>query len=64
LARIGSSTTVDASGAIKGKLASIAQARDLVKAGLEVTLLSMMKQGSLIALLKGQSVTCSRVVVK
>lgn len=64
LARIGPSTTVDASGAIKGKLASIAQARDLVKAGLEVTLLSMMKQGSLIALLKGQSVTCTRVVVK
>jgi isopentenyl phosphate kinase len=64
LARMGSSGTVDASGAIKGKLTSIAQVRDLVEAGLEVTLLSMMKQGNLLALLRGQTVTCTRVVVR
>ncbi|RDE11709.1 MAG: amino acid kinase [Candidatus Thorarchaeota archaeon] len=64
LAQMGSSGTVDASGAIKGKLAAIAQVKDLVGAGLQVTLLSMMKQGNLLALLRGQTVACTHVVVK
>ncbi|RDE14805.1 MAG: amino acid kinase [Candidatus Thorarchaeota archaeon] len=64
LAQMGSSGTADASGAMKGKLMSIAQARDLVEAGLEVTLLSMMKPGNLHGLLEGKAITCTRVVVR
>jgi isopentenyl phosphate kinase len=62
--RMGTSGPADASGAIKGKLTSIGLAKDLVEAGLEVTLLSMMKEGNLLALLRKQAVTCTRVIVK
>jgi isopentenyl phosphate kinase len=64
LERISAAGSADASGAIKGKLASIVQAKDLVGAGLEVTLLSMMKEGSLLDLLRKKTVTCTRFVVR
>ena len=51
----------DASGAMKGKLYSISTASDLISSGLEVTLVSMMKEGTLTSLLKGQEVQCTRI---
>ena len=55
---------VDASGAIRGKLTSIGLVKDLVKKGLETSLLSMMKYGNLKALLKGQDIDCTKIVNK
>jgi isopentenyl phosphate kinase len=54
--------SVDASGAMKGKLYSISTASDLITSGLEIALLSMMEEGNLKALLKGQEVQCTRIV--
>ncbi len=51
----------DASGAMKGKLYSISTASDLITSGLEVTLFSMMREGNLTSLLKGQEVQCTKV---
>jgi isopentenyl phosphate kinase len=54
----------DASGAMKGKLSYIAGVSDLIKDGLDTTLLSMMKYGNLKTLLKGQDLPCTRIVSK
>jgi isopentenyl phosphate kinase len=51
----------DASGAMKGKLYSISTASDLISGGLEVALVSMMREGNLTSLLKGQHVQCTRI---
>ncbi|TFG29422.1 amino acid kinase [Candidatus Thorarchaeota archaeon] len=53
---------LDASGAMKGKLASVSTAMGLIEEGLETTLLSMMDYGNLIALLKGQEIDCTRII--
>lgn len=53
---------VDASGAMKGKLYSISTASDLISKGLDVTLLSMIKEGNLTSLLKGQEVECTKII--
>ncbi|KXH72300.1 MAG: hypothetical protein AM326_03685 [Candidatus Thorarchaeota archaeon SMTZ-45] len=52
----------DASGAMKGKLYSISTASDLIAGGLDVALVSMMNEGNLTALLRGQAVPCTRIV--
>ena len=52
---------LDASGAMKGKLASVGTAMELIEDGLETTLLSMMEYGNLLSLLKGQEVECTRI---
>ena len=54
----------DASGAMKGKLYSISTASDLIAGGLDVTLVSMMKEGDLTSLLKGQEVQCTRIITE
>jgi isopentenyl phosphate kinase len=54
----------DASGAMKGKLSYIASVKDLIKIGLDTALLSMMKYGTLKALLSGEDVPCTRIVSK
>jgi isopentenyl phosphate kinase len=54
----------DASGAIKGKLSHIAAIKDLIDDGLETILLSMMKYGTLKALLKGQDIQCTKIMRK
>ncbi|MHA2380404.1 MAG: isopentenyl phosphate kinase [Candidatus Thorarchaeota archaeon] len=64
LERMGQSGMVDASGAMKGKLQSLIPAKPLIEKGLEVTLLSMMEYGNLKAVLKGEEVLSTRVVVK
>ncbi|MFW9843581.1 MAG: isopentenyl phosphate kinase [Candidatus Thorarchaeota archaeon] len=55
---------VDASGAMKGKLASFGLALDLIENGLDATLLSMMEYGNLLALFKGEEIDCTRIVSK
>jgi isopentenyl phosphate kinase len=64
LKRMGVSGIDDASGAMKGKLQSIAAAKPLIERGLEVGLLSMMKFGELKAFLKNGKCKCTRVVVE
>ncbi|MFQ5833553.1 MAG: isopentenyl phosphate kinase [Candidatus Thorarchaeota archaeon] len=64
LERMGKSGAVDASGAMKGKLSSIAPAKSQIEKGLEVGLLSMMEYGNLKAFLKGEQVPSTRVVVE
>jgi isopentenyl phosphate kinase len=54
----------DASGAMKGKLYSISKASDLISGGLEVSLVSMMREGNLTSLLKGQEVQCTKITHK
>jgi isopentenyl phosphate kinase len=55
---------VDASGAMKGKLASVVLAMDLIEGGLDTALLSMMDYGNLLAFLKGEEIDCTRIVSK
>ncbi len=62
--QMGASGVVDASGAMKGKIASIEPAKDLIEAGLEVSLISMMEQGALKALLGGNKSKSTQVVVR
>ena len=62
--QMGVSGVVDASGAMKGKLASIEPAKDLIEGGLEVSLISMMEQGALKALLGGNKSKSTQVVVR
>ncbi|MFO7836908.1 MAG: isopentenyl phosphate kinase [Candidatus Thorarchaeota archaeon] len=64
LEEMGKSDVVDASGAMKGKLNSIVPAKDLVEAGSEVSLFSMMEYGNLEALLKGEDIEATDVVVR
>ncbi len=62
--QMGASGAVDASGAMKGKITSVEPAKDLIKAGLEVSIISMMEQGSLKALLEGNKSKSTQVVVR
>jgi len=64
LKRMGASSIDDASGAMKGKIVSIIAAKQLIKDGLEVGLLSMMEYGSLKAFLRNDRCQCTRVVVE
>jgi isopentenyl phosphate kinase len=52
----------DASGAMRGKLSAISTASDLISKGMEVTLFSMIEQGSLKMLLEGIDIPCTRIV--
>ena len=62
--RMGESGVVDASGAMKGKINSVIPAKDLIKQGLEVSIISMMKSGNLKALLNGDESKSTQIVVK
>jgi isopentenyl phosphate kinase len=64
LEKMGVSGMEDASGAMKGKLQSIAPAKPLIEQGLEVGLLSMMEFGVLKAFLKNEDCQCTRVIVE
>ncbi len=64
LKRMGVSSIDDASGAMKGKIKSIAAAKSLIEQGLEVGLFSMMRFGELKAFLKKEACQCTRIVVE
>jgi isopentenyl phosphate kinase len=55
--------TADASGAMKGKLKALVPAKDLIKKGLEISIISMMEYGNLKALLRGDHVQSTRITV-
>lgn len=54
----------DVSGKMKGKLASIIPAKDLIEKGLEVSILSMMEPNRLKNFLEGKDVPVTRVISK
>lgn len=58
------SNKVDASGGMKGKLLSLVLAGDLIKKGLELSIISMMKSGTLKKCLKGQDIKATKMVFK
>lgn len=60
---MGKSDVVDASGAMKGKLNSIVPAKDLIEEGLKVSLFSMMEYGNLRAILEGEDIKATDVIV-
>ncbi|MHA2025853.1 MAG: isopentenyl phosphate kinase [Candidatus Thorarchaeota archaeon] len=62
--KMGKAGVEDASGAMQGKVASIEPVTDLIKEGLEVSILSMMEYGSLKALLNGNTSNSTQIVVK
>ncbi|MFW9769613.1 MAG: amino acid kinase, partial [Candidatus Thorarchaeota archaeon] len=62
--KMGKAGVEDASGAMRGKVASIEPVTDLIKEGLEVSILSMMEYGSLKALLNGDTSKSTQIVVK
>jgi isopentenyl phosphate kinase len=62
--RIRTSSASDASGVMEGKIKSIAMAKDLIEAGLEVSILSMMDPGNLKALLKGDKSNSTQFIVE
>ena len=64
LERMGVSGVTDASGAMKGKLMSIAHAKPLIEKGLKVGLISMMEYGTLKTFLKGDKVQATNIVVE
>ncbi|MFW9917104.1 MAG: isopentenyl phosphate kinase [Candidatus Thorarchaeota archaeon] len=55
--------TADASGEMKGKLKALIPAKGLIEKGLEISIISMMEYGNLKALLKGDQVPSTRIVV-
>jgi isopentenyl phosphate kinase len=61
--RMGRAGVEDASGAMQGKVASIEPISDLIKNGLEVSILSMMEYGSLKALLNGDTSNSTQIIV-
>jgi isopentenyl phosphate kinase len=64
LERIRASSASDASGVMEGKIKSISRAKELVEAGLEISILSMMEAGHLKALLKGDTSNSTQFIVK
>ncbi|MHA1480172.1 MAG: isopentenyl phosphate kinase [Candidatus Thorarchaeota archaeon] len=64
LEKMGASGVVDASGAMKGKLSSIEPIKDMIENGLDLSILSMMESGNLMALLKGDKSKSTQIVVK
>jgi isopentenyl phosphate kinase len=62
--KMGKAGVQDASGAMKGKVASIEPVTDLIKQGLDVSIISMMDYGSLKALLKGDRSNSTHVIVE
>ncbi|MBD3405815.1 MAG: amino acid kinase [Candidatus Lokiarchaeota archaeon] len=64
LERLSKSGTKDASGAMKGKLHSILPAKDLIENGLDVTIMSMMKYGTLTKLLENEEDIGTKIVSK
>jgi isopentenyl phosphate kinase len=62
--KMGKAGVEDASGAMQGKVASIEPVTDLIKNGLDVSIISMMESGSLKALLNGDTSNSTQIVVK
>jgi len=62
--KMGKAGVEDASGAMQGKVASIEPVTDLIKKGLEVSILSMMQYGSLKTLLNGDTSNSTQIIVK
>jgi len=62
--RMDESNKSDASGRMKGKILSLISAKDLIKNGLEVSIISMMKSGTLKKYLKGQDIDATKVFFK
>lgn len=62
--KMGRAGVEDASGAMQGKVASIEPVTDLIKNGLEVSIISMMEYGSLKALLNGDTSNSTQIIVK
>ncbi len=60
---MGKAGVEDASGAMQGKVASIEPITDIIQKGLDVSILSMMKYGSLKAWLKGDTSNSTQIVV-
>ncbi|KAA3664056.1 MAG: amino acid kinase [Chloroflexi bacterium] len=54
---------VDASGSMGGKLTAVLPTRDAINDGLQVHVLSMVKQGNLLALLQGERSVGTRIVM-
>ncbi|NWF94997.1 MAG: isopentenyl phosphate kinase family protein [Candidatus Thorarchaeota archaeon] len=59
-AEMGATGAVDATGAMKGKLSSLLPIADMIEKGLEVSILSLMREGSLRSHLTG-SLDCTRI---
>jgi isopentenyl phosphate kinase len=56
-----SSTSMDASGAMRGKIEAIAELTSEMEMGLNVAIISMMTPGNLDGLLKGRTVKATRI---
>jgi isopentenyl phosphate kinase len=61
---IRASHSSDASGVMEGKIKSISMAKELVEAGLQISIISMMGPGHLKALLKGDTSNSTQFVMK
>ncbi len=62
--KMGKAGVEDASGTMKGKVASIEPIRDLIQKGLDVSITSMMEYGSLKGLLNGDRSNSTRIIVE
>ena len=62
--KMGEAGVEDASGAMQGKVASIEPITDLIRKGLDVSIISMMKYGSLKSLLNGDRSNSTQIVVE
>ncbi len=62
--KMGKAGVEDASGAMQGKVAAIEPVTDLIKKGLDVSVLSMMEYGSLKSLLNGDTSHSTHIVVR
>ncbi|MFW9848896.1 MAG: isopentenyl phosphate kinase [Candidatus Thorarchaeota archaeon] len=59
---MGKAGVEDASGAMKGKIASVEPLKDLIQKGLDVSIISMTETGNLKALLKGDTSNSTQIV--
>ena len=64
LEKIRASSASDASGVMEGKIKSISMAKELVEAGLDISIISMMEPGHLKALLEGDTSNSTQFVAK
>ncbi len=64
ISKMGKAGVVDASGTMRGKVASIEPIKDLIQEGLEVSITSMMKYGNLRSLLQGDTSKSTQIVVR
>jgi isopentenyl phosphate kinase len=62
--RMEESDKIDTSGRMRGKLKSLIPAKDLIKKGLEISIISMMEPNTLKMFLEGNDVHATRVIVK